>query len=189
LGGPVAKLMAAFAVAAPWTQALGRLRCMVQGCCHGHPVEWGIRVTNPHSRVVKLAGFSGTPIHPTPLYSILANVVIGAVLLRLRFGGAGAFLIAGLYLVLAGMCRFVEEAYRGEPQTVRWAGLPLYQWMAIGSTVTGMLLMPLPGQCPAAWHTPTFWLLVSSLLWSLVCAFAMSVDFPKSNRRYSRLTG
>ena len=189
LRGPVAEVMAAFAVAAPWTQAIGRLRCIVQGCCHGRPVEWGIRVTNPHSRIVKLAGFLGTPIHPTPLYSILANVVIGAVLLRLRIGDAGAFLIAGLYLVLAGRSRFVEEAYRGEPQTIHSAGLPLYQWLAIASVVLGMLLIPLPGQSLAPLHAPTYWLLVSSLLWALVCCFAMSVDFPNSNRRYSRLTG
>ncbi|HWI57148.1 MAG TPA: prolipoprotein diacylglyceryl transferase family protein, partial [Bacillota bacterium] len=135
--GPVADLMAAFAVAAPWSQAIGRLRCVVQGCCHGRPVAWGIRITNPHSRVVKLAGFSGTPIHPTPLYSILTNVVIGILLLRLRLGGAGPFQIAGLYLLLAGLSRFVEEAYRGEPQTWRFAGLPLYQWMAVGSLVFG----------------------------------------------------
>src|SRR5208282_4448626 len=71
--GPASDLMAGFALAAPWTQAIGRLRCIVQGCCHGRPVRWGIRVTNPHSRVVKLAGFCDAPIHPTPLYSILAN--------------------------------------------------------------------------------------------------------------------
>jgi membrane-associated phospholipid phosphatase len=76
LGGPVADLLAAFAVASPWAQAIGRLRCLVQGCCHGHPVNWGIRVTNPHSRVSTLAGWSGSPIHPTPIYSILANVVM-----------------------------------------------------------------------------------------------------------------
>ena len=142
--------MAAFAVAAPWAQAIGRLRCVVQGCCHGRPVAWGIRLTNPHSRAVKLAGFSGTPIHPAPLYSILANVVIGLVLLRLRVSGAGRFQIAGLYLLLAGMSRFAEEAYRGEPQTRRIAGLPLYQWMAAGSVVLGMVVMALRGAAPAA---------------------------------------
>jgi membrane-associated phospholipid phosphatase len=187
--GPVGELMAAFAVAAPWAQAIGRLRCVVQGCCHGRPVDWGIRVTNPHSRVTKLAGFSGTPIHPTPLYSMLANVVIGAILLRLRMVVADAFLIAGLYLVLAGMSRFVEEAYRGEPQTFLLAGLPLYQWLAIGSTTLGMVVMPLPAPSLMEMHAPTPSLWVVSLVWGLMCAFALSMDFPRSNRRFSRLTG
>ena len=189
LHGPADTLMAAFAVAAPWTQAVGRVRCIVQGCCHGRPVDWGIRVTNPHSRVVKLAGFSGTPIHPTPLYSILANLVIGLVLWRLRLGGAGSGMIAGLYLVLAGLSRFAEEAYRGEPQTSSFGGLPLYQWMAIGSLTLGMTLMALPGGGQAPLRPPTLSLWIASLLWAGVCAFAMSMDFPASTRRFSRLTG
>lgn len=189
LGGPVADVFAAFAVAAPWTQALGRLRCIVQGCCHGRPVEWGIRVTNPHSRVVKLAGFAGTPIHPTPLYSILANIVIGAILLRLRFVSANPYFIAGLYLLLAGLARFVEEAYRGEPQTGCYAGLPLYQWLAIGSVLLGMAVMTWPGQFHLTLHAPSPWLWTSALAWGFICAFAMSMDFPNSTRRFSRLTG
>jgi len=189
LQGPVADVMAAFAVAAPWALAIGRLRCVVQGCCHGRPVEWGIRLTNPHSRAVKLAGFSGTPIHPTPLYSILANIVIGLVLLRLRVSGAGPFQIAGLYLLLAGMSRFVEEAYRGEPQTRRIAGLPLYQWLAAGSVVLGMVVMALPAPSLPPMRPPTIWLWVMSALWAVISAFAMSMDFPASERRFSCLTG
>jgi membrane-associated phospholipid phosphatase/protein-S-isoprenylcysteine O-methyltransferase Ste14 len=187
--GPATDLLAAFALAAPWTQAIGRMRCVIQGCCHGRPVAWGIRITCPHSRVVKLAGFGGQGIHPAPLYSILTNIVIGAVLWRLRIAGAGAFLLAGVYLLLAGLSRFVEEAYRGEPQTLRFGGLPLYQWMAIGSLLLGMVAMTLPGAPLPPLHAPSAWLLASSSLWGLVCAFAMSVDFPASNRRFSRLTG
>jgi phosphatidylglycerol:prolipoprotein diacylglycerol transferase len=188
-GGPAAGVMAAFALAAPWALVIGRLRCVVQGCCHGRPVEWGIRVTNPHSRVVTLAGFSGTPIYPTPLYSILANLVIGLVLLRLRVIGTGPFQIAGLYLLLAGMSRFAEEAYRGEPQTKRFAGLPLYQWMAAGSVVLGMVVMALRAPPLPPMRGPTAWLVAAAALWGALCAFAMSMDFPASQRRFSRLTG
>jgi membrane-associated phospholipid phosphatase len=187
--GPAADVMAAFAVAAPWGQAIGRLRCVVQGCCHGRPVPWGIRLTNPHSRAVKLAEFSGTPIHPAPLYSILANLVIGLVLLRLRVSGAGPFQIAGLYLLLAGMSRFAEEAYRGEPQTRRIAGLPLYQWMAAGSVVLGMVVMALRAPPLPPMRAPSAWLWAGAALWAVVSAFAMSMDFPASARRFSRLTG
>jgi phosphatidylglycerol:prolipoprotein diacylglycerol transferase len=152
-------------------------------------VDWGIRVTNPHSRAVKLAGLAGTPIHPAPLYSILANLGIGLVLLRLRVSGAGPFPIAGLYLLLAGMSRFVEEAYRGEPQTRRIAGLPLYQWLAAGSVALGMVVMALRGGPPLPpMRAPAVWLLVISVLWAAVSAFAMSMDFPASERRFSRLT-
>lgn len=188
-GGPAVDVTAALALAAPWAQAVGRVRCIVQGCCHGRPVDWGIRITNPHSRVVKLAGLAHTPIHPTPLYSILANLVIGVLLLRMRVLGAGPFSIAGLYLLLAGMCRFVEEAYRGEPQTRHLAGLPIYQWLAVGSVVMGMVLMSCHGSTLAPVHAPTAAILATALGWALVTAFAMSMDFPASRRRFARLTG
>jgi hypothetical protein len=187
--GPAADVMAAFALASPWALAIGRLRCVVQGCCHGRPVAWGIRITNRHSRVVSLGGFYGTPIHPTPLYSILANIVIGVILLRMRVWGAGPFRIAGLYLLLAGLSRFVEEAYRGEPQTKCVAGLSLYQWLAIGSVGLGMVVMTWRGESLSPMHAPTPCVLAGSLGWGLVCAFALSMDFPVSQRRFSRLTG
>lgn len=190
LRGPVLELLAGFAFAAPWTQAIGRVRCIVQGCCHGRPVPWGIRITNGHSRVVKLAGFTGTPIHPTPLYSVISCAVIGLILMRLRFAGADAFQIGGIYLVLAGLTRFVEEGYRGEPQTARFAGLALYQWMAVGSLALGMVLLDFhSGSALPRLHRPGTLVLALSVAWGLICAFAMSMDFPKSNRRFSRLTG
>lgn len=103
--------------------------------------------------------------------------------------GANPFWIAGLYLILAGMSRFVEEAFRGEPRTAHFAGLALYQWMALASVVVGMSFLALPGPAQAPLHPPSVWLMVSSLAWGLICAFAMGMDFPESNRRFSRLTG
>ena len=75
------RIMAAYAVAGPWIQSIGRLRCLVQGCCHGRPADAavGIRYRHPRSRVCRLAELRGTPIHPTPLYSILWNVGIALV--------------------------------------------------------------------------------------------------------------
>ena len=85
------------------------------------------------------------PLHPTPLYSIAGNVVIGLVLMRLRVLGAADVLIIGLYLILSGIARFVEESYRAEPQTRVVAGLHLYQWLAIGQTLAGIVTTTLPG--------------------------------------------
>ncbi|MBK7027646.1 MAG: hypothetical protein IPH40_12815 [Polaromonas sp.] len=42
-------LFAAFATSAPFAQAVGRLRCAIQGCCHGRPVVFamGINIKHP----------------------------------------------------------------------------------------------------------------------------------------------
>ena len=61
-------LLAAMAVAGCVTQPFGRLRCLIQGCCHGRPVNaaWGIRYRHPRSRVLRLSALGGVPLHPTP---------------------------------------------------------------------------------------------------------------------------
>ncbi|HUI11824.1 MAG TPA: prolipoprotein diacylglyceryl transferase family protein [Bacteroidota bacterium] len=182
-------LLAAYSVGGPWVQSFGRLRCLVQGCCHGSPAPpWiGIVYRHPRSRVTRLSGLGGTPVHPTPLYSILWNVVIAAVLTRLWFAHAPLTMIGALYLVLTGLGRFVEEAYRGEPQTKLIAGLRLYQWIAVatiagGAVVTCIPSAPAPGAPSAQWLTFGTGLLFGAASW-----FSMGVDFPESNRRFARL--
>ena len=78
-GVPVVPLMASFACAAPFIQIFGRLRCLVNGCCHGGPAPpaLGIHYVHRRSRVTQIARLAAVPLHPTPLYSIAGNVVIG----------------------------------------------------------------------------------------------------------------
>ncbi|MCP4980469.1 MAG: hypothetical protein GY935_08240 [Gammaproteobacteria bacterium] len=175
---------------APWVQAIGRMRCLVQGCCHGSPTEdrFGIRYWHERSRVCALGNLRGVPLHPTPLYSILSNVVIGVLLLRLWSLGSSYSLIVGSYFILAGVARFAEESYRGEPQTPIVAGLRLYQWMAILSFSLGAMITAIPtGSTPDF----SFWFDVDILLvatvFGIVSAIAMGMDFPESKKRFARL--
>jgi protein-S-isoprenylcysteine O-methyltransferase Ste14 len=189
-GVPVLPLLAAFAVAAPWIQILGRLRCLVQGCCHGGPAPEGIGIRYRHrrSRVTQLADLAGVPIHATPLYSIAANVVIGLLLLRLRLIGAPDALLVGGYLILAGCARFVEESFRAEPQTPIVARLHSYQWIATVSVIAGIVCTALPSASPPqAFQPPTLPLVLAALVLGMVTGAAMGVDVPRSNRRFSRL--
>lgn len=190
VGGNLMVLLALVAMEAPWLQALGRLRCLVQGCCHGFEAPEGVGISywKPRSRVCTLAGLRGVPLHPTPLYSILGNFVIGVLLLRLWSLGAALGLIAGTYLMLAGVARFVEESYRGEPQTLIVAGLRIYQWMAVLSFATGMVLTMIPGgYAPGLVFAFDTRILSTGVLYGLLTGFAMGVDFPGSARRFARL--
>lgn len=182
-------LLGAHCLAAPWTQAIGRLRCLVNGCCHGSPSSStvGIRVTHERSRVSHLAQLSGIPVHPTQLYSILGNAFLGLLLARLWASGCPLLLISGIYALGNGFARFVEEAYRGEPQTPGALGLRLYQWMAIGSVILGAVLTTVPS--PASLPLQFSWLgLTSAAAFALITGVAMGVDFPESNRALARLT-
>lgn len=185
------RLAGALATVVPLVQALGRLRCLVQGCCHGAPAASGIRVHQAHSRIVALAGLAGVPIHPTPLYSILGNLVVAALVARLWSLRLPLALVAGAYLVLSGLARFMEEAYRGEPQTPAVGGLHLYQWFALATVAAGMVVAPLPSPSTAGMDFASLgtWTLFGGLACGLAFAIALGVDFPGSARRFARLSG
>lgn len=182
----------ALALAAPFAQAAGRLRCLVQGCCHGaetHSVP-GIRYTHPKSRVCCISGMQGKTVHNTPLYSICSNIIIGLMLLRLWYEHVPQSFIVGMYFILAGLSRFVEEAWRGEIQTRIAGGLRLYQWAALASVSVGIgfTCVPAGAATPAAaTFDVVFWGCVAGS--GLLSAFAMSMDFPGSDVRFSRLSG
>lgn len=178
------------AVLMPWVQANGRLRCLINGCCHGGPVDnplIGIRYFHQRSRVCGLSGLKGELLHPTPLYAIIWLFFVGFVLLSLWINHFSGSFILGLYLILAGLGRFVEEAYRGEVQTPFVKGLRLYQWTAILSVIVGIgftfVNQTMPTLDPGfSWET-----VAAAMIGGLFTTFAMGVDFPYSNARFSRL--
>jgi protein-S-isoprenylcysteine O-methyltransferase Ste14 len=177
-------------VVMPWVQAIGRLRCLVNGCCHGMRVNnpmIGIRYFHPRSRVSNISGLKGELLHPTQLYSILWLFVVGTILLSLWNNAVSASFIFGLYLILTGLGRFVEEAYRGEAQTPSIKGLRLYQWTAVFSVITGIVMTVINLE-PMVISPGFNW---ESLLVAIFCGFflffVMGVDFPYSNKRFSRL--
>lgn len=182
-------LIVSFGVGSCFGQALGRMRCLVQGCCHGReaPDSLGIRYEHPLTRVVRLSGLGGVPVHPTQLYSLLWMVLVGLALLRMWALAAPLQFIGGAYFILVGLGRFVEEHFRGEPQTAVFAGFRLYQWLAIAFVVGGAVLTTLP---PSAAPTATTFdprSLLIALIVGVIYYVAYGVDLPGSSRRFSRL--
>jgi hypothetical protein len=118
----------------------------------------------------------------------LWNVFVGMALLRLLAVHAQVTMICGVYLILAGAGRFVEEAYRGEPQTKVWCGLHTYQWIAAFTFVAGAAITVVSGP-PAPVITPVR---LSSVVLATAGAalgwFAYGIDFPEMSRRFARLT-
>ncbi|MCX6284925.1 MAG: prolipoprotein diacylglyceryl transferase [Bacteroidetes bacterium] len=173
-----------------WGQAIGRLRCLVNGCCHGSRINnsiIGIRFFHPRSRVNNISGLKGELLHPTQLYSILWLFFVGILLFTLWNNHLSNSLIFGLYLIMTSIGRFVEEAYRGEAQTPIIKGLRLYQWVAVAVGIVGILMTLIkvepvaisPGFCWAS--------LGHAAIGGLFAFFAFGVDFPFSNVRFSRL--
>ena len=92
-------------------EAIGRLGCFSAGCCYGKVshLPWSVTFHHPKS----LAPI-GVPLHPTQLYTFLANIV-GFVFIwsiRKKIKNDGYIFI--LYLLLSSINRFVIEFFRGD---------------------------------------------------------------------------
>lgn len=182
-------LLAVSVMAAPVIQAIGRFRCLVQGCCHGKIKASGPGLCFNHekSRVNKISGLRGKQLYPTQLYSIAANLVIFLILIRCVYESLPASFITGLYLILNGASRFVEESLRGEIQTPYFLNMRVYQWLALLSIIAGCIITcmnssTLPG---VSWNS---WNLLHATLYGLLIAAVYGMDFPSSKIRFSRLT-
>ena len=124
----------------------------------------------------------------SPFFLVNLNgVLIFALLWRVWTAQPPASMIVGFYLILTGLTRFVEEHHRGEPQTKVHAGLHSYQWLCVAMFAAGAICtcLPSPLALPADAAPPSAWLV--SLAVGLIYAFAMGVDLPASNRRFSLL--
>ena len=97
---------------------IGRLGCLLAGCCYGRPtdVAWGLTFTDPVA-AANVGTPLGIPLHPTQLYDAGAELLILIVLLATERRGRG---FAGrtfwLYILLYAISRFVVEIYRGDPR-------------------------------------------------------------------------
>ncbi len=108
----------AFAPGIALGQAVGRVGCLLAGCCYGHPTDlpWGITFTNPIA-----AANVGTPLdvalHPTQLYESVATLLIlGILLLSERRGRMFPGQLFWSYLLLYPLARFAIEFFRGDPR-------------------------------------------------------------------------
>ncbi len=118
--------------------AVGRIGCLMAGCCWGKATSlpWGITFTNTLA-----ADNVGTPLdiklHPTQLYESGAELLILATLLVLeRRGRPFPGRTFWMYLLLYAAARFVIEFYRGDPRGTVFDVLTTSQFVSV-------LLVPL----------------------------------------------
>lgn len=94
-------------------QAIGRIGCLLNGCCYGLPTSlpWGVVYTNPGSYCPL-----GEPFQPTQIYHLIWNLTGFGILwsLRCRLKPQGSLFLLYLALYAAGdlSIRFVRA---GEP--------------------------------------------------------------------------
>ena len=126
---------------------LGRLGCLMEGCCHGRPTSlpWGIIFTDAACSVSD--NLKGLPLHPTQLYEafgegIAAVALIGWILPATRAGkyryGTAFFGYSLAYSIL----RFAVECFRGDDRGVFLSPmLSPSQWTSLFCTIAFAIVL------------------------------------------------
>jgi phosphatidylglycerol---prolipoprotein diacylglyceryl transferase len=118
--------------------AIGRVGCLMAGCCYGRPaaVPWAVTF---HSKIAEanVGTPLNVPLHPTQLYEAGAELIILGVLLALeRRGRSFPGRTFWSYLLLYGISRFVIEFFRGDNRGMVFTLLSTSQ-------VVSLLLVPI----------------------------------------------
>ena len=114
---PVLRTADAYAPGIAFGHSLGRLGCLAAGCCYGKPtdVAWGIVFSNPRAEAL-----AGTPLHirlhPTQIYEWAAEFAIFLFLVWFWKRRKSPGQVAGAYMFLFGIARFIIEFWRNDPE-------------------------------------------------------------------------
>ncbi|MBX2852154.1 MAG: prolipoprotein diacylglyceryl transferase [Phycisphaeraceae bacterium] len=131
-----------FALAVPAGLILGRIGCLMHGCCKGvacEPAWWAS------------ADATGS-YYPAAITELLFNVIaltVSAIMVRKRLQPGQLF---HLYLIAYGMFRFVHEFIRDTPTLI--AGLTGYQLLAIAMIALGFIRYAQRAAAPTTPKTP-----------------------------------
>jgi len=118
-------------------QAIGRVGCLINGCCYGDTCELPIAVIyqNPNSYAPQ-----GVPIYPTQEFHLVWNLVGFAVLwlIRKKVKPDGALLL--IYFIFFGVGDFAIRYFRGDTTPFLF-NLPEAQVVDIAAVVVSVILL------------------------------------------------
>jgi phosphatidylglycerol:prolipoprotein diacylglycerol transferase len=124
-GAEAASALDAFSVAASFGFAIGRVGCLLSGCCWGRPTLFPIALEfndfNAAARPI------GVPLHATQIYDMALLLAIGVMLLYIYRKKEEKGLTALAFFTLYPFGRFFLDFLRGNPRSC-YFGLSAAQW-------------------------------------------------------------
>jgi phosphatidylglycerol:prolipoprotein diacylglycerol transferase len=118
-----------FAAVLPFSLAIGRVGCFIEGCCAGRPWNGPWALADEH----------GVMRHPAQLYELFFQLAIGIVFVALLKRGRLKGRLFALYLVVYGLLRFATEFLRDTPRLD--VGVSRYQILALVMIALGAIAM------------------------------------------------
>jgi phosphatidylglycerol:prolipoprotein diacylglycerol transferase len=118
--------------------ALGRLGCLLKGCCYGKKCDlpWAIYYQDPFSKAP-----TNIPLHPSQVYEIIGLIIISiALFINNRKPLKKGLKSWKIYLFSYAFLRFFNEFTRGDPSRGQWGALSPSQWISIAIILVLLLL-------------------------------------------------
>ena len=129
---------------------VGRLGCLMAGCCFGRPtsVPWAITFRDP-AAMANVGTPLGVPLHPTQLYEAGAEALILAFLLAFeRRGRPFPGRTFWSYMLLYGISRFAIEFYRGDSRGMVFDVLSTSQFVSVILVPLAIVMLVVLGRRP-----------------------------------------
>lgn len=133
---PLWKLADTLAPSIALGHAIGRIGCLMNGCCYGRACDlpWAIRFPKGHETYPQ-------GVHPTQIYESLLNFALYAALAwlfrRKKFNGQ----VFATYLVCYALLRTLVESFRGDYPVYYLRGMVTpAQLVSVGILAVGLLL-------------------------------------------------
>jgi Prolipoprotein diacylglyceryl transferase len=145
---PVAPYLDLVCAGIAWFLALGRVGCLLAGCCHGRPSEFGVRYRNCNTWPGFDERYLGLRLFPAPAIECLGLALIGiACMLALPLAPPGR--VTAFFLIAYAILRFAVEGLRGDRRPHFW-GLSFGRWGALVEATATMAWVE--RRNPAHWY-------------------------------------
>jgi prolipoprotein diacylglyceryltransferase len=133
--------------------AFGRIGCLLVGCCHGRPHDWGVCYRQEHADAGFPEYYVGVRLFPVQLIESLGVLLIAAIGTALLWRGAPAGAAVAFYSVSYGAGRFCIEFLRGDAERSFVWGFSQPQWISV-LLMSGTAAAEWSGALPfRLWHS------------------------------------
>jgi len=121
-GQPVLRAADVMAPSVALGEAITRLGCFMNGCCHGVACDWPWAVRFPAGSFAQRA-LGDVAVHPTQLYTALVSAALFVGLIRLSRRGLAPGTVFFAFLLLWALARLALDTLRFYPDAVAlWPG-------------------------------------------------------------------
>ena len=131
MGVPVFPYQDIIAIVLILNLGVGRIGCLMVGCCHGKPGSWGVRYGEKHVHAGFIPLYFDVRLFPHQLLELVIDFIIVSagiwVLLHQLPGDAFSWMI-----IAYGLVRYVLEYFRGDSGRPFWKSFSEAQWTSVG---------------------------------------------------------